>query len=35
LTKTPKNYFYMNQLLFYKVMVENSHSYKNFEVNVD
>ncbi len=32
-SKTPKNYFYMNQLLFYKVMVENSHSYKNFEVN--
>ena len=31
--KTPKSYFYNNQLLFYKLMVENSHSYKNFVVD--
>jgi DNA helicase-2/ATP-dependent DNA helicase PcrA len=31
--KKPKSYFYNNQLLFYKILVEASHSYKNFEVN--
>ncbi len=31
--KNPKGYFYNNQLLFYKLLVEHSHSYKQFNVN--